>query len=111
LQGGINQLKSNLAANPQIASDVWKNTDQLGYRHFFGGVVTGSGNLTAGENNLINYFENSRQFNNTPGAGEFYTNPGHDVNIEIENGDSEITRLELAIQFLNTEKQKKCCPK
>jgi RHS repeat-associated protein len=109
LQSGIKQMNDNLET-AQTTTDLKNGLVPLGQNNGFVGVVTDQGKKNSiGIQHLLNYFENSLEFNNMPNANSresvLLENQGFErEKIGIEK---EVERSQLAIKVLIEEKKRR----
>src|SRR5271157_4837057 len=92
-------------------SDVWSGVAPVGEHELISGNVTDLGKaiLSDGEQNLIDYFENAREFDDQKQAhGHLAPLDTHGTIQGAEfNAEAEIERLQLAVHVLQQELQRR----
>ncbi len=112
ISSGVAQMRKNKDANPQTWGQALAGTVEVGERSqiLIGGTTAaGRAMLTPGQQNIINYFEQSSEFNNNRHA-ESHPPPalGHGApEYLVEWLDSEIERCEYAIDVLTKEVERR----
>ena len=107
---GADTIEENLQHNPQNYSDIYKGTVIVGERCVFGGYLTKAGlQLDRGQQNIIYYLENAREFNLKLEA-ESHMAPLEThgaLEGDIFNAEAEVERLRYAVQVLSAERARR----
>jgi RHS repeat-associated protein len=100
-------IEDNLARNSQNCADIYKGTQKIGERSLIGGKLTNAARqLTPGQQQISEFFENAAEFNGRLDAG-MHAPPIQSqgaLEHDIQNAEFEIKRIQLAIEILRAER-------